>query len=87
MTHTDFVWEDPGSSRARAALDTAEAAPPLRALRIAVPLPLSHCHAKLLHRAQLHHLDSVAAVRLFQDSSYLSKFTQIDQLLYRLVLT
>ena len=31
----------------------AEAAPLLRALRIAVPLPLAHRRAKLLHRARL----------------------------------
>ena len=51
MTRADFGWEDLGSSLARAALGAAEAAPPLRALRIAVPLLLSHRCAKLLHRA------------------------------------
>ena len=53
MTRADFGWEDSGSSRARTAPGAAEAAPPLRALRIAVPLLLAHRRAKLLHRARL----------------------------------
>ena len=53
MTRADFGREDLGSSRARAAPGAAEAAPPLRALRIAVPLLLAHRRAELLHRARL----------------------------------
>ena len=52
MTHADFGREDLGSSRARAAPGAAEAAPPLRALRITVPLPLAHRRAELFHRAR-----------------------------------
>ena len=52
MTHADFGREDLGSSRARAAPGAAEAAPPLRALRITVPLPFAHRRAELFHRAR-----------------------------------
>ena len=48
MTRADFGWEGSGSSRARTASGAAEAAPPLRALRIAVPLLLAHRCIKLL---------------------------------------
>ena len=48
MTRADFGWEDSGSSRARTAPGAAEAAPPLRALRVAVPLLLAHRRIELL---------------------------------------